>query len=101
MARQGQIETVKKIQRLVSKFSEQRNQLKQVTKNKDKPMSERIKAMFALDRLPKRTSKVRLRNTCAITGSSRSYYRVFGLCRHELKKQATLGRIPGVRRASW
>ena len=54
-----------------------------------------------LSKLPKNSSKVRLRNRCQITGKPRGYIRHFGLCRNQFRKLASEGRIPGVTKASW
>ena len=55
----------------------------------------------ALQKLPRNSSAVRLRNRCMLTGRPRAYYRKFGLCRIELRRLALEGKIPGIRKASW
>jgi len=55
----------------------------------------------ALDKLPKNSSKVRLRNRCAITGRPRGYIRKFGVCRIVFRDMASAGKMPGVRKSSW
>ncbi len=54
-----------------------------------------------LDKLPKNTSKVRLRNRCALTGRGRGYVRLFGISRIKFRDLASEGKIPGVTKASW
>ena len=54
-----------------------------------------------LDKLPKNTSKVRLRNRCALTGRPRGYVRDFGVCRIKFRDLASEGKIPGVTKSSW
>jgi small subunit ribosomal protein S14 len=55
----------------------------------------------ALDKLPKNSSAVRLRNRCQLTGRPRGYIRYFGVCRLVFRDMALDGKIPGVRKASW
>ena len=55
----------------------------------------------ALDKLPKNSSVVRLRNRCNITGRSRGYIRKFGISRIVFREWALEGKIPGVKKASW
>lgn len=55
----------------------------------------------ALQKLPKNSSKVRVRNRCQLTGRPRGYMRQFGLCRNQFRELALNGRIPGVKKASW
>lgn len=55
----------------------------------------------ALDKLPRNSSAVRLKNRCQITGRPRGYMRYFGVCRVTFRDMALDGKIPGVRKASW
>jgi small subunit ribosomal protein S14 len=57
--------------------------------------------LAALDKLPKNSSAVRLRNRCQLTGRPRGYMRYFGVCRLVFRDMALDGKIPGVRKASW
>lgn len=64
----------------------------------------RLKAegnLEALDLLPKNSSKVRLKNRCAITGRGKGYIRYFGVSRLVFREMALSGLIPGVKKASW
>jgi len=54
-----------------------------------------------LQKLPKNSSKVRVRNRCQLTGRPRGYMRQFALCRNQFRELALDGRIPGVKKASW
>ena len=74
---------------LVAKYATKRAELK---KNKD---------YAGLDKLPKNSSAVRLRNRCQLTGRPRGYMRYFGVCRNIFRDMALDGKIPGVRKASW
>lgn len=54
-----------------------------------------------LQKLPKNSSPVRIKNRCAITGRQRGYLRAFGLSRIKFRELAREGKIPGVKKASW
>lgn len=54
-----------------------------------------------LQKMPRNSSKVRLRNRCQLTGRPKGYIRQFGICRNQLRKLASEGKIPGVTKASW
>ena len=79
----------RKRERLVAKFAKKREELKEAGE------------WALLDKLPKNTSKVRLRNRCALTGRPRGYVRDFGVCRIKFRDLASEGKIPGVKKASW
>ena len=55
----------------------------------------------ALQRIPRNTSPVRLRNRCKLTGRPRGYIRTFGICRNQFRLLASDGKIPGVTKSSW
>lgn len=50
-------------------------------------------------RKPKFTTRIVRR--CGICGRRRGFLRIFGLCRICFREKATLGEIPGVKKASW
>jgi small subunit ribosomal protein S14 len=54
-----------------------------------------------LDKLPRSSSAVRLRNRCKLTGRPRAFMRKFGVCRNQFRELASQGKIPGVTKASW
>ena len=57
--------------------------------------------MAKLDRLPKTSSRTRLRNRCFKTGRPRGVLRRFNLSRISFREMALKGEIPGVTKASW
>lgn len=69
--------------------------------------AERRKAMkeagewLDLQKLPRDSSPVRLKNRCKLTGRPRAYIRMFGLSRIKFREMALAGKIPGVTKASW
>jgi len=101
MAKKSSIENDKKRRRLVQRRKETRDKLKAIFMNKELPEEERRLAMFKLAEMPRNSSRVRVRNRCALTGRSRGYYRKFGLSRITLRDLASKGMLPGVTKASW
>ncbi len=89
-----------KRQRLVMKYAEKREKLKQQIL--DSPVLKQ-KLIFnkKLQELPKNSSSVRLHNRCMFTGRPKGYYRDFGLSRHVLREMAHQGLLPGVKKSSW
>ena len=43
----------------------------------------------------------RRNNRCELCGRSKAYYRKFRVCRICFRQLALMGRIPGVKKASW
>ncbi len=54
-----------------------------------------------LQKLPKNSSPVRLKNRCMFTGRSRGFHRKFGISRLVLREMALRGEIPGLKKSSW
>ena len=75
--------------RLVAKYAKKRAELK------------KAHDYLALSKLPRNSSKVRMRNRCKLSGRPRGYIRQFGLCRNFFREFALMGKIPGVTKASW
>ncbi|MCL4164160.1 UNVERIFIED_CONTAM: hypothetical protein GTU68_002892 [Idotea baltica] len=89
MAKQSMIQREKKRERLVLKYSQKRKALLLEFKKKK------------IEKLPRNSSRIRLRNRCWRTGRPRGVYRDFGLCRHMIREMAHNCLLPGVRKASW
>jgi small subunit ribosomal protein S14 len=79
----------RKREELVDKFAEKRKALKAAGD------------YIGLSKLPRNSSKVRLRNRCKISGRARAYSRQFGISRLVFRQWALEGKIPGVTKASW
>jgi small subunit ribosomal protein S14 len=101
MARLSSIHKNKHRVRLAAKKEVTRRALKDVVMNRSLPFEERIVATQKLARMPRNSSKVRIRNRCELTGRSRGYYRFFKISRIELRRLANSGQLPGVVKASW
>ncbi len=78
-----------KRERLVLKYAAKREALKKAGD------------WLGLQKLPRNSSKVRLRNRCKLTGRPRAYFRQFGVSRLVLREMAHQGKIPGLTKASW
>lgn len=54
-----------------------------------------------LQKLPRNSSKTRIRNRCWKTGRPRGVFKDFGLSRHVVREMAHQCLLPGVRKSSW
>lgn len=101
MARKAALEKQQRREKLVKRDFEKRRQLKEIIINVHTSEEDRAKAVAKLNQLPKNSSRVRLRNRCAITGRARGYLRKFKLSRLSFRELASDGFIPGITKASW
>lgn len=101
MAKVSMIERNKKRRRLVKQYADKRAKLKAIIKDQSIPADERFQATLALAELPRNSSKVRIRNRCALSGRPHAYYRKFNLSRIALRDLASRGELPGVTKSSW
>jgi len=90
-----------KRRKTVKKFAAKREQLLAVANDPKLSPEEHYEARLKLQKLPRNSSKVRLRERCAITGRPRGVFSKFGLGRNKLRELAMRGEIPGVTKASW
>ena len=86
---------------MVAKFAAKRAELKKILSDPNTTDEEFYAAQRKLTRLPRNSSKVRVRNRCNITGRPRAYMGRFGLSRITFRELALAGRIPGVTKSSW
>ncbi len=89
MSRKCLIAREEKRRKLVDKYADIRKELKE---NGD---------WDALQKLPRNSLPVRLRNRCMMTGRPRGYFRKFGISRLVFREMALKGEIPGIKKASW
>ena len=101
MAKLSSIARQKKRERLVKLKWDKRQMLKKAILDQSTSEEDRMKAVADLDKLPKNSSPVRLRNRCQLTGRSRGFLRKFKLSRLCFREMANAGLIPGVVKASW
>lgn len=101
MAKLSVINRNLKRQKTVLKYKERRSALFAVINNSSFSDDERDAARIGLQKLPRDSSPVRLRNRCTLTGRPRGVYSKFGLGRGKLREIAMSGKIPGIIKASW
>lgn len=86
---------------LTKKYATKRAELKAAVVNMKLNDEDRYAAQIALQKLPRDSSRSRIRNRCKLTGRPRGYYRKFGLSRSKLREVMMRGDAPGVVKASW
>jgi small subunit ribosomal protein S14 len=100
MAKKGMLQREIKRKKLVIKYSEKRKNILEQLK-KAQSLEEIFTLNEKLQKLPRNSSKIRIRNRCWKTGRPRGYFRFFGLCRNALRELAHDCFLPGVTKASW
>lgn len=78
-----------KRKKLVEKYAAKREELKKAGDS------------VGLQKLPRNSSKVRMRNRCNLTGRPRGYMRAFGVSRVTFREMVLFGLIPGLTKSSW
>ena len=78
-----------KRERLVAQYAERRAALKAAGD------------YIGLSKLPRNSSKVRLRNRCKLSGRPRGYSRQFGVSRNSFREMVLDGKVPGLTKSSW
>lgn len=100
MAKKSMIEREKKRKKLVEKYAEKREELKQQFMEAE-DLDDKIEIHRQIQRLPRNSAPNRVRNRCWLTGRPRGYYRDFGLSRNVIREMAHEGLLPGVVKSSW
>ncbi|WP_299437989.1 30S ribosomal protein S14 [uncultured Rhodospira sp.] len=101
MAKVSAVERNKKRERMVKAKAAKRAELKAIIKNQEASPEDRFEAVMKLSKLPRNSSKVRIKNRCELTGRPHSVYRKFRLGRVMLRDLASQGQIPGMVKSSW
>ena len=101
MAKTSAIQRNLKRIRLAKKFLKKRQELKKIIKNKKLPLEDRFAAQLKLAKIPRNSSKTRIRNRCEITGRPHGVYRKLRISRIALRDLASKGKIPGMTKSSW
>ena len=101
MAKKSIINRNKKRIALNLKFANKRKELKKIVMNRQLSLEERFKAQIKLSKLPRNSSKIRVKNRCEITGRSRGVYRKLKISRIILRQLSLEGKIPGMIKSSW
>jgi ribosomal protein S14 len=86
---------------LLAKFELKRVQYKALCQDRNLPNAVRYDYFFKLSKLPRNSSKTRIRNRCTITGRSRAVYKQFRVSRIVFRELATQGALCGIYKSSW
>ena len=101
MAKTSSIQRNLKRIRLAKRFLKKRENLKKIIKNKKLSLEERFAAQLKLAKMPRNSSKTRIRNRCEISGRPHGVYRKLKISRIALRDLASKGKIPGMTKSSW
>ena len=94
------IEREKKRIKLSNKYALKRSTILKQYQN-EKNFNEKLKLHAKLQKLPRNSSKIRIRNRCWKTGRPRGVFRDFGLSRHVFREMSHQCLLPGVTKSSW
>jgi small subunit ribosomal protein S14 len=100
MAKKSMIEREKKRIKLYKKYSLKRANLLKKYQN-EKSFNLKLELHSKLQKLPRNSSKTRIRNRCWKTGRARGVFRDFGLSRHVFREMAHQCLLPGITKSSW
>ena len=101
MAKKSAVNRNNMVKKLVKQHATQREALKAIANDEARPLEERFEARLKLAKLPRNSSKTRIRNRCDLTGRPRAYYRKLKMSRIALRELGSAGQIPGLVKSSW
>lgn len=101
MAKVSAIAKNNRRKKMAAKGEAKRAELRTKLLDENLTMEEFLALQKKLQRMPRDTSRIRVRNRCEVTGRPRGYYRDFQLSRIQLRQLAHQGLIPGVTKSSW
>ncbi len=101
MAKKSAVQKNLRRKKLAGRYAAKRAALKEIAQDRSAAPEERFQAYLKLAKLPRNSSRGRVRNRCSVTGRPRAYYRKFRLSRIALRDLASIGQIPGMVKASW
>ena len=101
MAKLSAVNRNKKRIKMNKRFEKKRKKLKQIIMDKKLTLEERFKAQLKLSKMPKNSSKIRIRNRCELTGRPHGVYRKLKISRIALRELTLSGKIPGMIKSSW
>ena len=100
MAKKSMIEREKKRIKLTKKYALKRAILLKKYQTAES-FNSKLEIHSKLQKLPRNSSKTRIRNRCWKTGRPRGVFRDFGLSRHVFREMAHQCLLPGVTKSSW
>ncbi len=86
---------------LVSKFELLRLEYKSILKDFTLSKEYRYQHLLKLNKLPRNSSKIRIKNRCILTGRGKSIHRFCKLSRIKLRELASQGYLTGMKKSSW
>ena len=101
MAKKSSVEKNNRRLKLVNSKWNKRQELKKQSLDVNVSDEERAAARVALNKMPRDSNIIRVRNRCALTGRPRGFLRKFKLSRLTFREMALMCMIPGVTKASW
>lgn len=101
MPKTSAINRNEKRKHLVAKHSAKRTELKALLLNPEISDEEFFAAQKKLQKLPRNSSPVRVKNRCSLSGRPRAFLRKYGVSRITFRELALSGKIPGVVKSSW
>jgi len=101
MAKKSAVNRNEMVKRLVKQLASKRAALKAIANDDKLPLEDRFEARLKLAKLPRNSSKGRIRNRCEVTGRPRAYYRKLKMSRVALRELGSNGQIPGLVKSSW
>src|ERR1700743_102584 len=101
MAKKRAVNRNEMVRRLAKPHRAKRAAMKETANNESLSLEERFEARLKLAKLPRNSSKTRIRNRCQITGRPRAYYRKLKMSRIALRDLGSAGHIPGLVKSSW
>ncbi|HEY0967780.1 MAG TPA: 30S ribosomal protein S14 [Opitutaceae bacterium] len=101
MPKTSAINRNEKRKKLSAKFAAKRAELKAILINPNATDEDFYAAQKKLQKLPRNSSKVRVRNRCSMSGRPRAFIGKFGVSRIQFRELALAGKIPGVTKSSW
>ena len=100
MAKKSMIEREKKRIRLEKMYSHKRATLLAEYKTVS-TFTGKMEIHSKIQKLPRNSSKIRIRNRCWKTGRPRGVFRDFGVSRHVFREMSHQCLLPGVTKSSW
>ena len=100
MAKKSMLEREIKRKKLTTRFAKKREIILQALKTANS-LEQIFELNEKIQKLPRNSSRTRMRNRCWKTGRPRAYSRFFGLCRNAVRELAHDCLLPGVTKASW
>lgn len=94
------LERERKRKKLTARFAKKREIILNALKSANS-LEQIFELNEKIQKLPRNSSRIRIKNRCWKTGRPRGYSRFFGLCRNAVRELAHDCLLPGVTKASW